>query len=445
MLGRFNQGEGGAMMKKVITYGTFDMFHEGHYNILKRAKEFGDYLIVAVTGEDYDIGRGKLSVRDSLATRIDNVKKSGFADQVIVEEYLGQKIYDIIKYGVDVFVIGDDWKGKFDLIGEYCELIYLPRTKGISSTQIREKTFAKYRIGIVADRLDDNNLVMEASRVSGFAVTSVFSENPDTAAGFQIKYKLDGAYSNWDRFIADIDIVFVKTELVDRYKYVKMALSAGRHVITEDPCCIEKVKEEELMDIAKAKDVILMHNIKVLHTRVFIQLLWMVKSGLIGDVIRIDCAASKRDIGIKQLFYDLTTCALATVFNIMGTEYTGIDKKIIKENDSIEYMSMNVKYPGTEVIINIGNRIRMMNKIEIVGTKGTIWLGDNWWRADRFELTTNDGEKKVFNINYDGNGFKFIIKDLQTMIEDGRREYRLMNSEIDLAVVKVLEGIRENS
>ena len=429
-------------MRKVITYGTFDMFHEGHYNILKRAKEYGDYLIVAVTGEDYDIGRGKLSVRDSLFTRIENVKKSGFADQVIVEEYLGQKIYDIIKYGVDVFVIGDDWRGKFDLISDYCELVYLPRTEGISSTQIREKTFAKYRIGIVADRCDDNKLVSEARRVSGFAVTSVFAENRNTAEDFQEAYELEESYAKWENFIDNVDIVFVRTALKDRYRFVKMALSAGKHVITDDPCCIERAKEEELLALAKKNNVILMHNLKVLHTRVFIQLLWMVKSGLIGDVIRIDCAASKTDKGIKQLFYDLTTSALATVFNIMGTGYSGIDKRIIKEEDSIEYMSMTVKYPETEVIINIGNSIRMMNKMEIVGTKGTIWLGDNWWRADRFELSSVDGDKKVFNVNYEGNGFKFIIKDLATMIDDGRLEYRLMNKDIDLAVAEVLEGIR---
>ena len=103
-------------MKKVITYGSFDLFHEGHYNLLKRAKALGDYLIVGVTTEQYDEARGKLNVVDSLIDRIDNVRKTGFADLIIVEDHVGQKIEDIQKYNVDIFTVGSDWIGAFDYL-----------------------------------------------------------------------------------------------------------------------------------------------------------------------------------------------------------------------------------------------------------------------------------------------------------------------------------------
>jgi glycerol-3-phosphate cytidylyltransferase len=126
-------------MKRVITYGTFDLLHNGHINILKRAKEMGDYLIVGVTSEDYDYNRGKLNVAQSLMERIENVKKTGYADEIIVEEYFGQKVGDIQKYNIDTFVIGSDWLGKFDYLKEYCEVVYLDRTEGISTSKIKKE------------------------------------------------------------------------------------------------------------------------------------------------------------------------------------------------------------------------------------------------------------------------------------------------------------------
>lgn len=433
-------------MKKVITYGTFDMFHEGHYNILKRAKEYGDYLVVAVTGESYDIGRGKLSVRDSLATRMENVRNSGFADEIIVEEYLGQKISDIIKYGIDVFVIGDDWRGKFDHMADYCELIYLPRTEGISSTQIREETFEKHRIGIIADRLSDNTLVSDAKKVSGFFVDRVYAEDEKLAGEFRERYSLEAAYTDLEEFYKGLDIVYVRTELADRYRYIKGALEAGKHVIGDTPFTIDVEREKELLDLAAEKDVILMHNIKAIHTQVFIQLLWMVKAGLLGDILHVDCRASKNDRNIRQLFYELTTDALTMMFNTFGMKYDDLQKTVVEEDGSLEYMLMNIKYPHYDISINIGNQIRVENKIEIIGTQGTIRLGENWWRADSFELlTVGEDVSKKYHVNYDGNGFKFIIKDMSIMMNEGRREYRLMNRNLDLAITEVLQGIGEES
>jgi hypothetical protein len=132
----------------------------------------------------------------------------------------------------------------------------------------------------------------------------------------------------------------------------------------------------------------------------------------------------------------------------MGTDYGRISKRVVREGDSIEYMSMTIPYlekdgsPKTEVIINIGNNIRVGNKIEIVGTKGTIRLGDNWWRADAFELLpVGEDQSKLFHVNYDGNGFKFIIKDMAIMMKENRVKYGLMKDELDLKITELLQNI----
>lgn len=137
-------------MTKVITYGTYDLLHYGHIRLLERAKALGDYLIVGVTADDFDMTRGKINVQQTLMERIEAVRATGLADKIIVEEYEGQKIDDIRRYDVDIFTVGSDWKGKFDYLNEYCKVVYLDRTEGVSSSEIRAQE-RKVRLGVVGD------------------------------------------------------------------------------------------------------------------------------------------------------------------------------------------------------------------------------------------------------------------------------------------------------
>lgn len=125
-------------MRRVITYGTFDLFHYGHVNLLKRAKEYGDYLIVAVSTDEFNWNEKRKKCYFSYEQRKQLVESVRYVDLVIPEESWEQKIEDIKKFEVDTFVIGDDWKGKFDFLKEFCEVIYLPRTPEISTTQIKK-------------------------------------------------------------------------------------------------------------------------------------------------------------------------------------------------------------------------------------------------------------------------------------------------------------------
>lgn len=124
-------------MKRVMTYGTFDLLHYGHINILKRAKSLGDYLIVGLSSDEFNELKGKKSVM-SYEERKEILESIRYVDKVIKESNWEQKVDDVIKYNIDVFVIGDDWEGKFDFLKEYCEVVYLPRTKSISTTLLKE-------------------------------------------------------------------------------------------------------------------------------------------------------------------------------------------------------------------------------------------------------------------------------------------------------------------
>lgn len=129
-------------MKRVITYGTFDLLHYGHINLLKRAKEMGDYLIVALSTDEFNAEKGKKSYF-SYAERKKLLEAIRYVDLVIPEKCWKQKVSDVVDYKVDTFVIGNDWEGKFDFLKDSCEVVYLPRTKEISTTKIKNDLLNK--------------------------------------------------------------------------------------------------------------------------------------------------------------------------------------------------------------------------------------------------------------------------------------------------------------
>ena len=159
-------------MIKVITYGTYDLLHYGHIRLLERAKALGDYLIVGVTADDFERARGKINVQQSLMERIEGVRDTGIANEIIIEEYEGQKIDDIYKYEIDIFTVGSDWVGKFDYLNKYCKVIYLERTQGVSSSEIRQRE-RLIKFGLTGDSLFLNKIQKEAAFVNGVKVEAV--------------------------------------------------------------------------------------------------------------------------------------------------------------------------------------------------------------------------------------------------------------------------------
>ena len=431
-------------MKKVITYGTYDLFHRGHYNILKRAKEYGDYLIVGVTSESYDIERGKLSVHDSLRTRMDNVLATGFADEVIIEEYLGQKIRDIMNYNVDTLVIGSDWMGKFDHLNKYCEVVYLERTKNISSTQIRQDSENNYTAGIIVDGLSDIGVVSESKYVSGINIEKVYSEDTLLAEKFCDKYEISSFENSMDKFLDGLNIVLVQTDVSRRYDIIKKCLNEHKHVICSAPASLDYDKQKELIELSKENGVALFENITTLYLRAFMQLLWMTQGDVIGNTLSVKCSISAENLAYKNSMLDMTTLAISVIVKLLGVDYESIHQKNINAKDgSTKYITLDFEYKNSFGFIEIGEGIELENQLTIIGDKATIVVKDDWWNTGYFELK-HCGERHVkkSSFNFEGTGFRYTLQELLVMLNDKRSECTRLFAYESLAVVKALNSIK---
>ena len=265
-------------MKTVITYGTYDLLHQGHINLLRRAKELGDYLIVGVTNDSFDRDRGKLNVRNNVLERVEAVKATGYADKIIIEDYVGQKIDDIQKYNVDIFAIGSDWEGKFDYLNEFCEVVYLPRTQGISSTMLRNESQDVVKVGVIGCGRVADRFPSEASVVSGVDVVAAYDIDEAKGKNYVLNHENVIACRNVNELYDSVDAVYIATPHLSHYKDIKDAILAHKHVLCETPLVLEKAKAQELYQLAEDSGVILMEANKTAHCPAFNHLMVIIKS-----------------------------------------------------------------------------------------------------------------------------------------------------------------------
>lgn len=438
-------------MKKVITYGTYDLLHQGHINLLRRAKELGDYLIVGVTSDSFDRGRGKLNVRNNVLERVEAVKATGYADEVIIEDYLGQKIDDIQKYDVDIFAIGSDWVGKFDYLNEYCKVVYLSRTEGISSTMLRAESQDTYKIGVIGSGRIANRFVPEAKVVNGAEVVSVLNPDKEEAEEFANRHGLE-ANTDYDTFIKKVDVVYIASPHLTHYDYIKHSLLAGKHVLCEIPFTLKKDEAIELYKLAEEKNLVLMEASKTAYCPAFGHIVTLIKSGIIGDVVDVKASLSKmvepptRELDANQAGGALTEHAPLTVMAIiklLGLDWKTVDFHTKRENGVDIYTQGVINYPHATSSFTLGIGVKTEGNLVISGTKGYVYVPAPWWLTSYFEVRYEDQTKnKKFFYSYDGEGLRYEIQEFLSMIVNGRRScYKLRRRE-SIAIAELIEKYR---
>lgn len=445
-------------MIKVITYGTFDMFHQGHLNLLKRAKELGDYLIVGVTSDSFDNDRGKLNVRNNVLDRVESVKRTGLADKIIIEDYVGQKIDDIQKYDIDIFAIGSDWTGKFDYLNEFCKVIYLPRTEGISSTLLRSRLVEHVKIGIVGCGRVALRFPSEAELVNGISVNAAFDIDAKKTAAFIKQFPKIVPYESYEKLLNDVDAVYIATPHLSHYNNIKEALLAGKHVLCETPMVLNGDQSRELFALAKNKGIVLMEANKTAHCPAFNHLIVMIKSGVIGEVVDIEASLSQlmpidqnlRELDSKQAggaMYENGSYPLLPIIKLMGDKYMDIKFYSRIRNGVDIYTKGELCYSNTICSFKVGIGVKTEGNLVVSGTKGYVYVPAPWWKTDYFELRyENINDNKKFFYKWDGFGLRYEIREFVSCILNNRYLSVHLRPEDSICMAEIMQkfGKREN-
>lgn len=415
-------------MVKVITYGTYDMFHYGHKRLLERAKALGDYLIVGVTSDDYDKTRGKINNQQSLMERVAAVKATGIADEIIVEEYEGQKIDDIRRLGVDIFTVGSDWVGYFDYLKEYCKVVYLPRTEGVSSSEIRAVK-RKLMIGTLGEGSLCKKFIREMQYVNGV-------EHKDINGNFE-----------------GVDAVYIATHPDMHYENVKSALLAGKHVICEAPIALSTSQYQELVNLSDELGLVLADGIKTAYSTAYSRLLVVSKSGRIGNIVSVDSVCTSLEGGAGEEGADLSKkqnsicawgpTAMLPIYQLLGVDYKSksIATKIIDQEHHFDgFTKIDFIFDHAVASAKVGKAAKAEGELIITGTKGYIYVPAPWWKTDYFEVRfENPANNKRYFYQLDGEGIRYEIVAFAKAIESGKGMYYI-NREVSENIIRIIES-----
>ena len=442
-------------MTRVITYGTFDLFHNGHYRLLQRAKALGDYLIVGVTTETFDKNRGKLSVVDSLLTRIENVKNTGFADEIIVEEYVGQKVNDVQRYNIDIFAIGSDWLGKFDYLNEYCKVVYLERTKNVSSTDLRKSKYHVHRVGIIGNGRIANRFVPEAKFVSGVNVQNIYNPRFESAERFAKKWEID-PFDDLEKFFNETDLVYIASPHETHYDYIKSALEHGKHVLCEKPMVLKKSQADELFALAQKNNVILFEGIKTAYCPGFNKLLGVARSGRIGTIRNIESCFTKLEDKTKReltnlnfggSLLELGSYVLLPILKLFGTHCESVNFETIDGENGLDiFTKVSMRFPSGLATATCGLGVKSEGRLLISGTEGYIVVAPPWWKTTYFEVHYEDPNRvDKYNETFLGDGLRYELSDMVAQINGTDiANFKLTDKE-SVAMAEIMEKFLESS
>jgi len=353
----------------------------------------------------------------------------------------GKKIDDIRRYNVDIFTVGSDWVGKFDYLNEFCEVKYLERTKGVSSSEIRAQKRA-LSMGIVGNsakylcKFQSEDIYVNGIDIIGIC-TNYIDEMSDN-----IK-KLEVITDDYDELLNKVDSVYLYLNAKENFEYVKKALNKRKHVLCESPIAVTEKECNELFDLAKKNKCILVDAIRTAYSTAYSRLLLLLKSGKIGNILSIDvtCTSMKKTLEMKSML-SWGPNVLLPIFQILGTNYKS--KRFIvkyddeaKKNDS--FTKMEILYNNAVATAKVAKGAKAEGDMIITGTKGYVYVPSPWWKTDYFEVRYEHSENnKRYFYQLDGEGIRYELVAFTRAIQDNK-ENTYVDRNVSLAISKLIE------
>lgn len=429
-------------MVKVITYGTFDLLHYGHVRLLERARALGDWLIVGVTADDFDKSRGKINVQQSLMERVEAVRRTGLADEILIEEYEGQKIDDVRRLNVDIFTVGSDWEGQFDYLNAYCRVVYLERTQTVSSSQLRSDQ-RRLRLALIGDAAEWTALgkmARESRHVNGLEVCAMcipgeWQPPRDVPEGVQW-------FGDWQQAMDAADAVYLIT--AQQHALAHEALMRRKHVLCELPFAASAAQCSALIALAKAQGCLLMPALKTAYATAFERMILLLQSGAIGQIVHVEATCtSLLQPGAQPVssLHSWGPTALLPVLRLLGDGWTHKRTltRLHEGSGADAFTRVDLLYPHAAASIKVGNGVKSEGELVISGTKGYLYVPAPWWKTDYFEIRhENPADNRRYFYQLDGEGVRWELAAFVSAVQRGEPAPR-MDEPLCLAVSRVME------
>lgn len=313
--------------------------------------------------------------------------------------------------------------GTFDYLNEYCKVVYLERTEGISSTELRSVK-RKIKLGIVGDALLVSKVERECKYVNGLEVSGVYTLNNT----LEVNQRVD----SFEDLLNISNALHIISKPSLHYSQIKRALECGKHILCEAPLAITREQSEELHSLADKNGCILMDSIKTAFSIAYQRMVFMAKGGKIGKIVSVDATAtSLRDIelieanNINDIWSSINAwgpTVMLPVFQLFGTHYQ--EKRIVSRmiDDSFDtFTKIDFLYDDAVATVKVGKGVKSEGELIISGTKGYIYVPAPWWKTDYFEVRyENPSENKRFFYQLDGEGIRYELVSFLKSIQIGR-------------------------